>query len=316
MQTPQNTHEPVAYLNGEFLLHREATIPVWDLGIVQGVTVTEAVRTFRHLPFQLDDHLARLETSLKPLGLVLTESHAQLRHIFTQIVTYNSSLIAATGDLVALIFVTAGESPLHGAGSLRRPGQPTVCVYTRPINARASFDLYQRGLSLIVPSVRHIPASIIDPRIKYRSRLHWYLADREVQQQDPAAEALLLDTNGFVTETAKGNLFARFGDMLQTPHADTTLGGVSQLVVIELAQQAGIACLRSNLTPDELTRADEVWISSTTTCLVPVTRLNGHPIGNGQPGEVWKTLMGAWSNLVGMDIVGQAEISANEAAIC
>ncbi len=299
-------NEPLAYLNGEFLPLRHAKLPVWDLGIVQGATVTEAVRTFRHEPFRLDDHLRRLEASLRGLGLQPRESREQLRHLTDQLSRFNAAALDVGSDLLINLFVTAGESRLHSGGFAVNPGRPTVCITTRPLEFRSAARQYRDGLSLVIPSVRHIPPSSIDPRIKYRSRLHWYLADQEVQRLDPAAEALLLDLEGFVTETSRGNIFARFGDRLKTPSESTTLAGVSQQIVIDLLSAKNLRVERSDMSPDDLQAADEILLSSTSACLVPVTRLNGRLIGDGKPGPLWKDLLDDWSRLVGADILAQA----------
>lgn len=307
--------EPLAWLNGEFVLHREAKVPIWDMGIVQAVTVTEAIRTFRHVPFRLEQHLARLRNSLEAVGISPAESTDELARLTSQLVDRNSATLGVNADLAAILFVTAGESVLHSAG-LSRTTEPTVCIYTYPLALKTAAKAYRDGISLVIPSVRHIPPTIIDPRIKTRSRLHWYLADREVRQFDANAEALLLDLNGFATETAKGNLFAVVGHSLLTPLADTTLAGISQQVIEELAPAIGLEFERTNLTPEQLLAADELWISSTTTCLIPATRLNSQPIGTGRPGPAWRKMIDAWSQLVDVDIVGQAALAAEETAKC
>jgi branched-chain amino acid aminotransferase len=301
-------HEPLAYLNGEFLPLRAARIPVWDLGLVQAVTVTEALRTFRHQPYRLEDHLSRLQFSLGAIDVRPHESLDQIRHVITEVTKWNAAAIDERLDLVINLFVTAGESSLFSGGAAINPGRPTVCVTTRPLDVSTARRYYRDGLSLGIPSVKHIPASIIDPRIKYRSRLHWWLADQEVRKSDPQGEALLLDLNGFVTETARGNVFVRFGDRLKTPSEQTTLGGVSQQVVVELCRLRGIPVERSNMTAADLAGADEILVSSTTSCLVPVTQLNGQPVGSGRPGELWRDLIAAWSSEVAIEIVGQASL--------
>lgn len=294
--------EPVAYLNGEFVPLSLARIPVWDLGLVQAATVTEALRTFRSEVFRLDAHLHRLEFSLKALGLSPRESSDDLRRLITQLAAFNAP-DDDRSELLVNLFITAGESAVHAGGYGSRPGQATVGITTRAIDVGSSSYLYRDGLALAIPSVRHIPASIIDPRIKYRSRLHWYLADREVQVSNPRAEALLLDLDGFVTETAKGNLFARFGDRFCTPSEFTTLHGVSQEVTIELCRARGIIVERADMTPEDLAAADELLVSSTSTCLVPVTSLNDRPVGEGRPGPFWRMLLEDWSKLVGCDLL-------------
>jgi branched-subunit amino acid aminotransferase/4-amino-4-deoxychorismate lyase len=310
MEPPSDSphHEPLAYLNGEFLPLRAARIPVWDLGIVQAATVTEAIRTFRHQPYRLDEHLSRLNDSLRAIEVQPRESSAQLQHLLTELTKWNSAPLDERFDLLINLFVTAGESQFHSAGLALNPGRPTVCITTRPLDRSTAARHYREGLSLVIPSVRHIPGAIVDPRIKYRSRLHWYLADQEVHRSDPAAEALLLGLDGFVTETARGNIFVRFGNMLKTPSAETTLAGVSQQVVMELCRSRGVSVERSDMTTEDLADADELMVSSTSACLVPVTRLNGREVGSGRPGDLWRDLISDWSAAVGIDIVAQASV--------
>ncbi|OAI54765.1 hypothetical protein AYO47_02740 [Planctomyces sp. SCGC AG-212-M04] len=310
MESPSDSphSEPLAYLNGEFLPLRMARIPVWDLGIVQAVTVTEALRTFRHQPYRLDEHLARLDYSLQAIEVQPQESTAQLEHLIIEVTKWNSASLDDRHDLVINLFVTAGESQFHSGGAAIHPGRPTVCITTRPLDRTTAARHYRDGLSLVIPEVRHIPGSIIDPRIKYRSRLHWYLADHEARRSDREAEALLLDLDGFVTETARGNIFARFGNTLKTPSAETTLAGVSQQVVMELCQSRGIEVQRANMTAADIETADEILLSSTTACVVPVTRLNGRQVGSGRPGQLWQDLIADWSAEVGVDIVAQASV--------
>src|SRR5207302_1251856 len=100
--------------------------------------------------------------------------------------------------------------------------------------------LVRDGARLLVPSVRHVPAASIDPRIKQRSRLHWWLAEQEVHQVDPLASALLLDDQGHVTETAAANfLLVRRGEVLSPPRS-SVLSGVSLQVTQELCRQLGV----------------------------------------------------------------------------
>ncbi len=300
--------EPLAYLNGEFIPLREARLPVWDLGLVQGATVTEAIRTFRHQPFRLEDHLKRLEWSLKGISLEPRETIGQFRHLIQELVRFNATSVPESQDLLVNLFVTAGESQAHSGGFARQPGRPSVGILTRALSLPAVHFL--DGVSLAIPSVRHIPPSIIDPRIKYRSRLHWHLAEIEARRIDPQAEALLLDLDGFVTETARGNIIARFGESLKTPSEKTTLAGLSQQVVIELLERTGLTVERADMTADDLANASELLLTSTTACVVPVTRVNRRAVGDGRPGPTWRSLIADWSEMVGVDIVGQASASS------
>jgi branched-subunit amino acid aminotransferase/4-amino-4-deoxychorismate lyase len=138
--------------------------------------------------------------------------------------------------------------------------------------------------------------------------MHYYLADRQAAAVDPRARALLLDAQGLVSETSTANLLTyNAGDGLTSPPLTKILQGISLSVVVELVRQAGVATQQRDLSVDDVISADEVFLSSTPMCLLPVTRLNGRPIGAGQPGELFHRLIAAWSDMVGIDIVRQAE---------
>jgi branched-subunit amino acid aminotransferase/4-amino-4-deoxychorismate lyase len=138
--------------------------------------------------------------------------------------------------------------------------------------------------------------------------MHYYLADRQAAARDPHARALLLDGQGFVTEASTANvLIYRAGDGLAWPPTTKVLPGISLAVVVELAGRLGIPCGERDLTPNDVASADEVFLSSTPFCLLPVTRLNDRPIGAGRPGELFARLIAAWNEMAGLDIIAQAE---------
>jgi branched-subunit amino acid aminotransferase/4-amino-4-deoxychorismate lyase len=137
--------------------------------------------------------------------------------------------------------------------------------------------------------------------------MHYYLADKQAREAQPGARALLLDERGFVTEASTANVLAVFeGEGLVSPRKEHILPGVTVGVVEELAGQLGIPFGQRDLRVEDVARADEVLLCSTSPCVWSVTRLNGRPIGNGQPGKVSEQLRAAWSRMVGFDIEEQA----------
>jgi branched-chain amino acid aminotransferase len=168
----------------------------------------------------------------------------------------------------------------------------------------------REGAHLVTPSVRQVPPQCWDPGMKCRSRMHYYLADLEARQVDPEASALLLDLDGNVTETSAANFLILEQGTLRSPTTRNTLAGISRQTVIELAAQLGIPFAECELQLLSALIADEAFLSSTPYCLMPVTRINGQPIGNGRPGPVYRRLMAAWSAAVGLDIEGQIQAGA------
>ena len=115
----------------------------------------------------------------------------------------------------------------------------------------------------------------------------------------------ILDDEGFVTETASGNLFLVRDGRIQTPRAETTLGGIAQTQVIKFAEALGVPVQRADLTPDALFTADEAFLTSSTYCILPVSHLNGTRIGTNIPAPITKKLVDAWSQAVGLDLKAQ-----------
>lgn len=306
-------NEPIAYLNGEYIPASEAKLSVFDQGIVQGASVTEMVRTFRHQPFRLDEHLSRLHLSIHCVGFEPSESLDDLKSIASKIVEQNARLIPETHDLGLTMFVTAGDNPTYRGGAIGPPLRTSsVCVHTFPLPFEMWAESYEKGQHLVTPSTRHIPPECLDARIKTRSRLNWYMADREAQLVDPKARALVLDRDGNVTEASTANFLIVVGNCIVVPDPTKSLGGVSQHVVAELAVQLGMQFTTSDLKVYDVLTADEALTSSTPYCLLPVTRVNGKPIGDGNPGPVYRKIMAAWHDLAGLDIIAQMQQGARE----
>lgn len=298
--------EPTAWLNGSYLPFSQAALPVWDMGVVGGAAVTEMLRTFRHVPFRLEEHLDRLFASIRSVGFAPEITRDGLRDVVQSVVARNAALIPAGHDLGVIAFVTSGGNLTYlGAAGRELARKCTVCVHTFPLPFELWADRYEAGVHLVTPATKALPADVIDPQIKFRSRLHWQLADREARLADPAAMALLLDRDGYVTEAGTGNVVAVQGDRLLTPSHVRSLAGISLQVVEELAPAMGCHVVRGGWTLHDFERASEIFLTSTPNCLLPVTRLNSVSVGDGRSGPLTRRLLAAWSESVGMDIVAQ-----------
>jgi len=300
------TREPIVYLRGQFVPASKAHIAIYDLGIILGATVTEMTRTFRQAPFRLDDHLARLYRSIKYCRFGVMPTPDELRAATLRVVEHNAALLPAGAELGIVHFVTAGENTLY-AGSAGGSATlvPTVCIHTFPLPFSLWRDLFVNGGHAVTPSIRHIPPECLDPKMKYRSRLHWWVADGETHLADPKAISLLLDLDGNITECAGANfLIVRQGAVL-SPTTKNILPGISRQVVSELCAELQIPFVERDLQVYDVINADEAFMSTTPYCIGPVTRINGLPIGDGQIGPVTRRLLEAWSARVGLDVVRQ-----------
>jgi branched-chain amino acid aminotransferase len=306
-------NEPIAFLNGRKVPFSQASLSVTDLGVVAGASITEMIRTFRHVPFRLSDHLDRLFGSLELCGFPTIVDRDMVESNMAQVVEHNSALIPAGHDLGIIVFVTAGQNLTYfGAAGRDVVNQGTLCVHTFPLPFELWAGKQTEGQHLASVAVEPLPNASIQPQAKHRNRLHWFRADQEARRNFPTASSLLATPAGHITETSAGNFFTVEGRTIRTPRSELVLGGISQKVLREIATDLGFDWQEAAITFDDLARSDEALTSSTTYCLLPVTKFNDQSIGSGQPGPAFQELVTAWSDLVGVDIVRQAADAAQE----
>jgi branched-chain amino acid aminotransferase len=292
---------PLAYLNGSFMPQSDAVLPLNDAGFVQGATVTDLCRTFRFRLFRWADHLRRFRQSCDTARISQPLTDDELTSIAERLVEHNKAFLGSEGDLAVVVFATPGIIGYYlgepgGAGD----ASTTLGMHTFPLPFRRYRRLFEEGATLAIPSVRQVPTVSIDPRIKQRSRLHWWLADREVHARMPTASALLLDEQGHVTETAAANFLIVKDGVVVSPPSIAILGGISLQVTRELCEQLGIGFVERPLTVADCLAADEAMLTSTPYGLAPVRQLEQQifPV----PGPVAAGLMAAWNEVAGLDV--------------
>jgi branched-subunit amino acid aminotransferase/4-amino-4-deoxychorismate lyase len=297
--------EPWVFINRRWLPAAAAGVPLDDAGFVLGTTVSEQLRTFGGKLFRLPEHLARLQQSLATVGVAPPLDQDELTAAAREIVARNHPLLEPQDDLGLSLFVTPGPYRPYAYG---RRGEPLVCLHTYPLPFWLWAEKYQHGESLVVTEVTQVPASCWPRSLKCRSRMHYYLAERRAAAMEPGSRALLLDEDGFVTEAATANVLVyRRDEGLLSPPRRKILPGISLAATCELAARIGLPVEERDLTPADLATADELFLTSTPLCIVPVVRFGDQPVGLGVPGPVFHKLLAAWNALVGLDIVAQAQ---------
>jgi branched-subunit amino acid aminotransferase/4-amino-4-deoxychorismate lyase len=298
--------EALAYLNGRMMPVSEARLPVYDAGFVQGVAVAEQCRTFKLHPFRLSEHLDRLFHSLQYLGLDIGLTKDDLADISEQLVAHNAKLLEAGDELGVIQFATPGPYTTYAGMAEPSPRRsPTVCVHTFRLPFELWSDRMQEGARLETPAIRHVPPDCYSPHVKHRSRLHFYLAEREVRLRDTQVLALLLDVNGNVTETNGANFLIIERGAIVSPTTRNILPGVSRKVVREIAGKIGISFSERDFSVSAAMSADEAFLTSTPYCIMPVKSINERAIGTGKPGPIFQRLLQCWSEEVGVDIKQQ-----------
>lgn len=278
-------------------------MPVYDAGFLLGATVAEQLRTFGGKLFRLEKHLDRLWRSLEIVGVDPGYSRERLEEAALEVVRHNHALLADGDDLGLTIFVTPGPYATY----VPEGGRPLVCMHTYPLPFGQFAKLYELGQTLRLSEVRQVPPECWPAELKCRSRMHYYLADRQARATEPGARALLLDLEGNVVEASTANVVLYDpAEVLISPPKEKILPGISVAVLAEIAAGLDVPLVYRDISPEDVAGAVEVLLTSTTPCLLPVTRFEGRPIGDGRPGPIFQRLLTAWSGLVGLDVVEQA----------
>lgn len=297
----------LAYLNGKILPYDQATLPVWDFGFTMGVTVTEQLRTFAGKIHLLEDHLTRLRNGLEIVGIKSPVSFSDLSEIAQQLVEENAAEIPSGSDMNLGICFTPGASANATPADFEMTGEPTVLVYTRELSFANWANHYAAGISLSTVDYREIPDACVPSQLKCRSRMHYYLAEKQAREKHAGSRALLLNMDGNVAESTIASIVMCDGETMIAPPPSDVLPGVSLQQAERLAAGWGIKLIRRDIAIDELKNAKEVMWLSTSVCALPVTRIDGTQIGQAKPGPLFSKLIQTWSDEVKVDIIQQAQ---------
>ncbi len=266
------------YINGKLLPQAEATVSVFDHGLLYGDGVFEGLRSYGGKVFRLEEHVRRLYESALAICLEIPLSPAEMCQAINETVASNKIV---DGYIRALV--------TRGAGTLgldpNRCSNPQVIIIADAI-ALYPDELYERGLEIITAStIRNHPAAL-SPRIKSLNYLNNILAKIEGLQAG-CIEALMLNHKGEIAECTGDNIFLVRDGVLMTPPMDAgILGGVTRDAVVEVAQLAGIEVLKVSLTRHDVFVADECFLTGTAAEVIPVVKLDDRKIGTGKPGPI------------------------------
>ena len=299
----------VVYMNGKFVPESDAKISIFDSALMFGDMVFEMTRSFNKKQFKLREHLERLYTGINILHIPLKMTIDELERACYETIEKNDKVFDEHDEHRLMINVSRGPLGLYAPvfdGKL----EPTVVIADFPLKwtVAAMAPLFEQGINAVIPSQRAIPSSLMEPKIKNRSRLFYQMANIEVSQfKGENNWALLLDPDGFVTEGTGDNFFIVKNGEILTPEGRNILRGISREYIFTLAKELGIPCRECNIEPYDVYTADEAFMTATPFCILPTVSLQGIKIGNGKMGDITTTLLDKWSDNVGLDIRKQIE---------
>ena len=295
------------YLNGVFVPEHEAKISIFDSALMFGDMVFEMTRSFNKKQFKLREHIERLYLGAKILHIPLTMTIDELEAACMETIARNDEVFENHDEHRLMINISRGPLSIY-APVFDNKLEPTIVIADFPLKwtVASMAPLYSNGINAVIPSQRAIPASLMDPKIKNRSRLFYQMANIEVSKVKGENNwALLLDTDGFITEGTGDNFFIIKNGEIITPEGRNILRGISRDYIFELASQLNIPYRETNIEPYDVYSADEAFMTGTPFCILPTTSLNEIKIGDGKMGKLTNMLLEKWSKNVNLDIKGQ-----------
>lgn len=269
-----------------FVSASDGKVSVFDRGFLFGDSVYEVVRTYNSKIFHLKRHFLRLKRSAESLGFELPFTLDRLTDHLTQVKEGFSNT-----DCYIRMVVTRGAYEI----TLCPPEKikPTVIVIAAKLPPWP-VEFYKKGVSLVIVEVRRNSRGALNPMIKSGNYLNNVLAAMEARQNG-AVDAVMLNSDGYVTESSTANIFIVKDEKLITPPVEAgILDGVSRFIVMELAKKANIPLEERLFGPEELHHADECFLTSTTRDIMPVCSVDDYKIPS--PGKTTLALMGLFKN--------------------
>jgi branched-chain amino acid aminotransferase len=264
--------------------------------------VFEMLRSFNKIQFKLAEHIDRLFQSAKYLRIDIPYTRKDVIQSCLDTIEANEPLFNDDDEHRLMINVTRGLLGLYQGIDTDNKG-PNVIIADFPLRwtVQGMGKLFDSGVNAVIPSQRTIPANLLEPKVKNRSRIHYLMANIEVSQYKGNNNwALLLDPDGYVAEGTGSNFFIVKDGYLMTPEPRNILRGISRQYVMSLKPSC-----EKNIEIYDVINADEAFYTGTPFCVLPVTSINGIPIGKGKIGNITQEILKVWSQNVGVDIVKQ-----------
>lgn len=282
MQVPDPRNEEIlVHVDGELKPRHEAKVSVFDSSVQGGDAVWEGLRVYKGQVADLERHLDRLFASAHAMAFAGVPSRDEVRRALFETLRANGMTDGAHVRLTLTrgVKVTSGMSPHWNQAGC------TLIVLAEWKDLVYDPD----GITLITSSVRRNNPQCIDSKIHHNNLINNILAKIEANHAG-ADDAIMLDLQGFVSETNATNIFLVRQGVLYTPHADSCLPGITRGTVIEVARERGIEVVEKNLSMTEVYTADEAFTTGTMGGLAPVLEVDGRRIGDGKKGSVTSDL--------------------------
>jgi len=287
-----STATAICWMNGRIVPPEQATVSVFDHGLLYGDGVFEGIRFYGDRAFRLQAHLERLLLSARAIALALPYSLAELSKAVEEVIK-----AAPNSDGYLRLVVTRGRGALGIDPATC--SAPSVFIIAAPL-ALVSEEVRAKGAKVIIAATRRLGPDGLDPRIKSLNYLNHIMARMEANHAG-ADEAILLNSAGRIAEGSADNIFiVQRGELLTPPVIEGALDGITRKEVLELAEKLGIRSREIPLAPYDLFTADECFLTGTGAELIPVGAVGGRKIP-ACPGAIYMVLAEGFKQLVSQE---------------
>ena len=301
----------LVFFNGAFVPEQEAKVSIYDSALMFGDMVFEMTRSFNKKQFLLESHIDRLLIGLKILRIDLKYSKTQIIDFCYKTEEMNKKYMNTDDEDRLMIDVSRGLLGIYDSIPGMHKG-PNLIIANFPLRwtVQGMGKLFDDGINGVVTSQRAIPSMYMDPKIKNRSRLFYLNANIEASQfKGKNNWAILLDSDGNIAEGSGDNIFIVKDKKVITPKGKDILRGISRNYVLNnLCKELNIEAYEANIDPYDVYSADEMFMTGTPFCMLPVTHFNGLKVGSGKRGNVFNKLLNQWSKNTNMDIEKQIKL--------
>lgn len=301
----KNSKGRLVFFNEKFIPENEAKISIYHSALMFGDMIFEMTRSFNGKQFLLDKHIDRLLLGIKILRVPFKYSKKQIINFCYDTIEKNKYAFEKDDEHRLMIDVSRGLLGIYNGIEGLHSG-PNLVIADFPLRwtVRNMGKLFDDGINAVITSQRAIPSMLMDPKIKNRSRLFYLTANIEASLfKGENNWALLLDTNGFISEGTGDNFFIVKDNKVYTPECKDILRGISRDYVINyLCKELKIKVYEKNFEPYDVYAADEAFMTGTPFCMLPVVSLNGLKIGDGVRGKIFNKLLSKWNENIGLNI--------------
>ncbi len=296
----------VAWFNGSIVPEGQVLIPYRDKSWKSGDGAFDITRTFNGAAFRLVEHIERFYRSLRYVRIDPGISPKEMVSVSEEVIARNEHLRATHGDWWVTQRVSRGVDAVGDEGWEHTGPNLVIDVTPLPLTARAT--MYRDGAEVMTTTMRRTAPSMLSPRAKMNNYLNMIVAGQPIKAARPDAWPLLLDENGNLAEGQGSNIFIVEDGRLRTPRDRYVLPGVSRQMTMDLAAKLGIPCAEADIDLFDAANADEIFLTSTSLCILPVSSFDGQPVGPtpwAGAGPVTQRLTDAYAAEVGCDFVQQ-----------